>query len=141
MNIDVKPRIVCLCGSTRFKSQFEMMNRKLTLTGAIVLSPGWFKGDPGSCITSDCKKDLDELLKRKIDLADEILVINVGGYVSDSTKSEIEYAKRRGKTVTYLEQKPTYDEMAKLLVVIEGQGWIPVGAALADQLVDVVRRL
>ena len=42
--------------------------------------------------------------KRKIDMADEIFVINVNGYIGDSTKSEIEYANKTGKKVNYLEE-------------------------------------
>ena len=50
---------------------------------------------------------LDDMHKRKIDMADEIYVINVGGYVGESTRSEIEYAKANGKTVGYLEDPNT----------------------------------
>ena len=46
---------------------------------------------------------LDDMHKRKIDMADEIFVINVDGYIGSSTQSEIEYAKATGKTVRYLE--------------------------------------
>lgn len=50
------------------------------------------------------KEMLDDMHKRKIDMADEIFVINVGGYIGGSTKSEIKYAKEHGKTVRYLEE-------------------------------------
>ena len=49
------------------------------------------------------KEMLDDMHKRKIDMADEIFVINVGGYIGDSTRSEIEYAKKQGKKISYLE--------------------------------------
>ena len=49
------------------------------------------------------KEMLDDMHKRKIDMADEIFVINVNRYIGDSTKSEIEYAKKHGKKVNYLE--------------------------------------
>lgn len=50
------------------------------------------------------KEMLDDMHKRKIDMADSIFVINVGGYIGDSTRSEIDYAKTHGKEVRYLEE-------------------------------------
>ena len=103
-----RPRIVCLCGSTRFKEQFEAAERNEGLDGNIVLTVACF-GHAGDLTVEQCtdghptKIALDELHKRKIDLADEILVINVGGYVGSSTRSEIDYAEAHGKPVRYLE--------------------------------------
>lgn len=98
-------KIITLCGSTRFKEQFLEAQRRLTLDGNIVISVGLFghSGDeevwkPG------VKEMLDDMHLRKIDLADEIFVINVDGYVGESTRREIAYAKQMGKCVTYLEQ-------------------------------------
>ena len=97
--------IITLCGSTRFKEQFLEAQKRLTLEGNIVISVGLFghSGDeevwaPGT------KEMLDDMHKRKIDLADAIYVINVGGYIGASTQSEIEYAKATGKEVLYLEE-------------------------------------
>ena len=97
-------KVVTLCGSTRFKEQFMETQKRLTLDGCIVISVGLFghSGDddvwkPG------VKEMLDDMHLRKIDMADEIFVINVGGYIGSSTRSEIEYAKATGKTVNYLE--------------------------------------
>ena len=97
-------KIVTLCGSTRFKEQFLEAQKRLTLEGSIVISVGLFghSGDddvwkPG------VKEMLDDMHLRKIDLADEIFVINVGGYIGESTKREIAYAEKIGKTVNYLE--------------------------------------
>jgi len=99
-----RPTVVCLCGSTRFYKAFRKANLNLTLTGKIVLSIGCdFKSDDGLGLTVADKIRLDELHKRKIDLADEILVLNVGGYIGDSTRNEIEYAKRLSKHICYLE--------------------------------------
>lgn len=106
---DVRPRIVCLCGSTRFYDEFQRMNYKLTMAGKIVLSVGHYPHSPGQAhgesvgCTSEQKEKLDELHKRKIDLADDVYVLNVGGYIGSSTRSEIEYAKEHGKAVFYLE--------------------------------------
>lgn len=99
------PVIVCLCGSTRFSETFRAANLRETLAGKIVLSVGCdFKSDQALGLTEGDKKRLDELHKRKIDLADEVLVLNVGGYIGDSTRSEIEYAIRHGKHIRYLEE-------------------------------------
>jgi hypothetical protein len=99
-------KIVTLCGSTRFKEQFMEVQKRLTLEGYIVISVGLFghSGDnevwqPGT------KEMLDDMHLRKIDLADEIFVINVGGYIGESTRREITYAEKTGKKVNYLEKQ------------------------------------
>lgn len=103
--------VVTLCGSTRFKDQFYEAQKRLTLEGRIVISVGlfghsgdnevWESMDEGTLTRT--KQMLDDMHKRKIDMADGIYVINVGGYIGDSTRSEIEYAMSHGKTVEYLE--------------------------------------
>lgn len=103
--------IITLCGSTRFKSEFMEVQKKLTLEGNIVISVGLFghSGDSEVWESMDegtftkTKEMLDDMHKRKIDMADEIFVINVGGYIGDSTRSEIQYAKDHNKKVNYLE--------------------------------------
>jgi hypothetical protein len=101
----MKPTIVCLCGSTKFKQEFIDANFRETMLGKIVLSVGFFSHADNKIFTPTEEEKLmvDELHKRKIDLADEILVLNVGGYIGNSTKSEIEYATKLGKTIRYLE--------------------------------------
>jgi hypothetical protein len=98
-----KYKVVTLCGSTKFKDQFIAEQKRLTLQGYIVISVGLFghSGDD-EVWSEDTKIMLDDMHKRKIDMADEIFVINVGGYIGESTKSEIEYAIKTNKTVTYL---------------------------------------
>ena len=105
-----RPKIVCLCGSTRFGNVFAHKMLDLTLQGYIVLSIGCnMKSDTELFgYLSDEKREeiktkLDELHLRKIDLADEVFILNVDGYIGDSTRSEIEYAKAHGKPVKYLE--------------------------------------
>lgn len=107
-----RPEVVVLCGSTRFYNEFQYANFRLTMEGKIVLSVGFFahakdemKRVHGESvgITPDEKIMLDELHKRKIDLADTVLVLNVGGYVGESTRSEIDYAKEHGKNIVWLE--------------------------------------
>jgi hypothetical protein len=103
-----RPTIVCLCGSTKFRDAFMEANYRETMAGKIVLSVGFYLhspqgGEKVGC-TDEQKIKLDELHKRKIDLADEILVLNVGGYIGASTSSEITYALAHNKTVKYLEK-------------------------------------
>ena len=103
--------VITLCGSTHFKDEFMEAQKRLTLEGNIVISVGlfghtgdqevWENMDEGTL--TDTKEMIDDMHKRKIDMADGIYVINVGGYIGESTRSEIEYAKKHGKTVTYLE--------------------------------------
>lgn len=113
-----KYKVVTLCGSTRFKEQFMEAQKRLTLAGYIVISVGlfghagdqevWDGMDEGTL--SKTKEMLDDMHKRKIDMADEIYVINVGGYIGDSTRSEIQYAEAHGKPVRYYEDNRK-DEM------------------------------
>ena len=100
--------VITLCGSTRFKDAFYEAQKRLTLAGNIVISVGLFghSGDEDGMYEgtlSMTKEMLDDMHKRKIDMADSIYVINVGGYIGDSTKSEIDYAKEQGKRIDYLE--------------------------------------
>lgn len=100
-----KPPIVCLCGSTRFKDEFIRQNFEFTKRGHIVLTVGWFNHTDGNVysLTDFEKQYLDELHKRKIDLADFVFVINPGNYIGSSTRSEIDYAVSLCKPVHYLE--------------------------------------
>ena len=97
-------KVITLCGSTRFKDAFLETQKRLTLEGNIVISVGLF-GHSGDIEvwTEGTKEMLDDMHKRKIDMADEIFVINVDGYIGSSTRSEIEYAEMTGKPVRYLE--------------------------------------
>ena len=97
-------KVITLCGSTRFKDAFMEAQKHLTLEGNIVISVGLF-GHAGDeeVWTEGTKEMLDDMHKRKIDMADEIFVINVGGYIGSSTRSEIDYAEAAGKPVRYLE--------------------------------------
>ncbi len=106
-----KYKVITLCGSTRFKDEFMEVQKRLTLAGNIVISVGlfghsgdnevWENMDEGTLTKT--KEMLDDMHKRKIDMADEIFVINVGGYIGSSTRSEIDYAIATGKPVHYLE--------------------------------------
>ena len=98
-----KYKVITLCGSTRFKDDFMRMQKALTLQGNIVISVGCF-GHSGDKITNEQKIMLDDMHKRKIDMADEIYVINHGGYIGESTRSEIDYARKHGKIVHFMQQ-------------------------------------
>lgn len=105
------PEIVCLCGSTRFWKEFQHQSLKLTLEGKIVLSIGAASGTDDEHFGNLPREEydriktmLDELHKRKIDIADKVLVLNVGGYIGQSTASEIAYARKINLPVEYLEE-------------------------------------
>lgn len=97
-------KVITLCGSTRFKDEFIETQKRLSLQGNIVISVGLFGHSGDKEVWQDGVKEmLDDMHKHKIDMADSIYVINVGGYIGSSTRSEIEYAIAHGKTVEYLE--------------------------------------
>lgn len=103
-----KPPIVCLCGSTRFMDAFFEAGWEFTLKGYIVLSVGVCKHAEhhgAEALGQDVVVRLDELHLRKIDLADEVHILNVGGYIGESTRKELEYAQKQGKKITYLESQ------------------------------------
>lgn len=98
--------IVTLCGSTKFKDAFLHVQKQLTLRGYIVISVGLFGHSGDTEVWSgDTKQMLDDMHKAKIDLADEIFVIDVDGYIGSSTKSEIAYAHSIGKNVRYFSKE------------------------------------
>lgn len=97
-------KVITLCGSTRFKDAFLETQKRLTLEGNIVISVGLFGHSGDDEVWKEGTKEmLDNMHKRKIDMSDGIYIINVGGYIGESTRSEIDYAIRNGKTVEYLE--------------------------------------
>lgn len=105
-----RPTVVCLCGSTRFSEAFQQANLQETLAGRIVLTIGCdmrsdadLFADKSAEALAAIKADLDTLHLRKIDMADEVLILNVGGYIGESTRRELAYAEAQGKTVRYLE--------------------------------------
>ena len=105
-----KYKVITLCGSTKFKDDFFEQQKRLTLEGNIVISVGLF-GPAGNSEVwrKGTKEMLDDMHKRKIDMADGIFVINKGGYIGSSTKSEIEYAIKTGKTVDYMEDNISFN--------------------------------
>lgn len=127
-----RPVIVCLCGSTRFYKEFMEANERETLAGKIVLSVGLsgrHKLMERTVTESGCmgdqevkhlvvikhdwhlseeqKVELDKLHMKKIELADEVLILNVGGYIGESTSKELAYAKKMNKIIRFLEEPAT----------------------------------
>lgn len=105
-----RPTVVCLCGSTRFWREFQAASLRETLAGRIVLSIGAASGTDdehfGNMPPAEydrVKAELDELHLRKIDLADEVLILNKDGYIGPSTSRELEYARSNGKQIRFLE--------------------------------------
>ena len=104
-----RPKIVVLCGSTRFYKAFQRATYEESMAGRIVLSVGFYMhsavdahGETWGC-TPEQKLKLDELHFRKIDLADEAFVLNVDGYIGESTRNELAYAIAMAKDVRFLE--------------------------------------
>jgi len=99
-------KVICLCGSTRFREEFDKVNAQLTLDGYIVLAPGvWAHSDPEHAKMleghPELKFQLDKLHYRKIDMAGQVRIIVVDDYFSPSTLAEIEYAASQRKPITY----------------------------------------
>ena len=97
--------VVTLCGSTKFKTEFRDIEKKLTLAGFAVLSLGFFEKSDAVNITKQQERLFGDIHLKKIDLADEILVIDVDGYIGESTQKEIDYAKEKSKKVSFYSQK------------------------------------
>lgn len=100
-------RVVCLCGSSRFWHHYQLANYRETMAGRIVLTIGHYPHSPGQAhgesvgCTPEQKVELDRLHCEKIDLADEILVLDIGGYIGESTRREIGHAVATGKVIRY----------------------------------------
>ena len=108
-----KPKVITLCGSTRFTGEMLIKQWELTKQGFIVLSwcalpDDYFNGGDKAHVGDQegVKEIVDEVHFRKIDISDEIFVLNIGGYIGESTSNEIAYATKIGKPVKYLEPIP-----------------------------------
>ncbi|TDO59979.1 hypothetical protein EV651_108327 [Kribbella sp. VKM Ac-2571] len=94
-----RPRVVCLCGSLRFSREFAAERTRLTLELVIVLAP---EATEAPVLDPLLVRALGELHLRRIDLADEVRIVNPGGYIGEATRREIAYANALGKPITYL---------------------------------------
>lgn len=98
-----KAKIVAIIGSSKFKAQQLGVAQRETLRGKIVLLPGFWHHVDMVPISDRQKQQIDDLTLAKIDMADEVIVVNVNGYVGASTQRGIDYAKSTDKPVKYLE--------------------------------------
>ena len=129
-----KYNIITLCGSTRFKNEFLEVQKKLTLEGNIVISLGVFNHS-GDKITDEQWKQFAEMHKQKIDMSDEIYVINFGGYIGESTKSEIEYAKTKDKKISYIE------DIKEIAIMEEKKEDTKCGHGFNNTLADAIEKI
>ena len=93
--------VITLCGSMRFRAEFERLDAELTLAGHVVLTPVTLA--PARELSVEERERLGRVHLQKVGMADEVLVVNVGGYVGESTRREIEHARSRGVLVSFLE--------------------------------------
>lgn len=102
--MEQKAKVITMCGSLKFKETFIEYAEKLELEGNCVLTPVYPTHEDKDYYTWEQANILDKMHKQRIDMSDSIFVVNVGGYIGNSTKNEIEYAKEHNKEILYLEQ-------------------------------------
>ncbi len=102
MNDHARPTVVCLCGNTKYKEEFESVAREETLKGRIVLTLAVFCQADGDPLADEQVTMLRHLHRHKIKMSDEIFIVNVDGYIGESTRKEIEFAKANNKRIEYL---------------------------------------
>ena len=99
-----KPKIVCLCGSVRFRQEFDMVACQYTALGWVVVGPHcWNHAELHSEPGEEKKRMLDELHFRKIEMSDLVYIINIGGYIGNSTNRELWHARSLKKHIIFLE--------------------------------------
>ena len=103
-NMKKKAKIITICGSMKFKDEIMRVAIQMELAGNVILTPILPINDDEAVCTKEEVIVLGEMHKEKINLSDAILVVNVNGYIGNSTKSEIEYAKAQNKEILYFEQ-------------------------------------
>ena len=121
MNNNRKYKVITLCGSIKYKDIFLKVQENLTLKGNIVFMPNFFTNIKKEEIRLDAKKMLDEMHKQKIDMSDEIYVINLNGYIGESTKSEIEYANSLGLETIVTDHHEVGDKLPDAIAVVDAK--------------------
>jgi len=101
----MKRNIVCLCGSTRFKDAFELANKEESIKGNIVLTVAMFGHIEGLDMNGEDKKMFDTLHMDKIELSNEVLILDVDNYIGESTRNELNHAIKLGKKIRYLSKE------------------------------------
>lgn len=99
-----KHKVICLCGSTKFKDEFIQQQQRLTLAGNVVLTVGIFGHADGIDLSIEEKAMLDDIHLQKIEMSDEIFIINKNGYIGQSTQNEINHAVILKKPITFMEE-------------------------------------
>jgi hypothetical protein len=99
-NVPERLNVITLCGSMRFWDEFERLSAELTLAGNVVLTP--VRLDPAIHPSPEQRERLGRVHLQKVDMSDEVVVVNVGGYLGDSTRAEIDHARARDLRVTFL---------------------------------------
>lgn len=118
-----KPRIVTICGSSRYVDIMAVMGWLLEKEGVIVhnlhLLPWWYETDCADHVAEHegVSSDMDILHFKKIDISDEVFVVNWGGYIGDSTRNEIDYAKATGKKIRYITEEAKY--LSRIIGMLE----------------------
>lgn len=102
---DSPPQVICLCGASRFRSEFMAASKAFSLAGHIVVMPGVFDQPGSGFLNEETKRKLNDLQLKKIDMSDVVYVINPNGYISEATKREVEYAQSLNKIIRYYEPK------------------------------------
>lgn len=96
-------KIICLCGSNRFEEAFKKANKEESAKGHIVVTIANLNSSGYLNVQITDKKEADQLQLDKVELADEILVLNVGGHIGSFTKKSIQHAIKHNKIIRYLE--------------------------------------
>lgn len=97
--------VVTLCGSTKFKKDFELVRQAMTLEGAVILAPELYKHWDNIELTEEEIDRINLVHYQKIEMADIVFIINKGGYIGEQTRKEIEWATELNKKIVYLEDK------------------------------------
>lgn len=119
------PKIICLCGSSRFVAEMAVLAWTLERDEEVIVLglhflPSWYtRQESHQAEHEGCVSRMNELHLRKIDISDEVLIVNIGGYIGEDTRREIEYAKFMGKPVRFLEPEEK-EEVEKLLRLDKG---------------------
>ena len=109
MNNNRKYKVITLCGSIKYKDIFLKVQENLTLKGNIVFMPNFFTNIKKEEIRLDTKKMLDEMHKQKIDMSDEIYVINLNGYIGERCFENLKF-----KTFNYELDEPRSDDIKEI---------------------------
>ena len=119
----IKPKIVVMCGSSKFVEimavvEWYIERDELAITMGLNLLPSWYPNCPADHLAEHegCTTEMDELHLRKIDLADEIFVVDWDGYIGDSTSREIKYAMGKNIRIRYFSRDFVGQQIMQLLI-------------------------